>query len=134
MKQILLALLFISIFSCKKKLICSAYNTYFIHDESVREEYYSPFLVDSLSSSNDENQENNVESKNSKFKPQNKYIIKKQASGVLVSSKKNQNRNNTDLEMRIVMVKPLSRYSQADSTLDSKEPKLENKEAVSDTL
>lgn len=77
---------------------------------------FSPFLIDSLNQYADADYSKiDSNSKNAKYKPQIKFTVKRQNTGVLVSGKKYQNRNATEIAMKIVEIKGQSRYSLMDS-------------------
>lgn len=134
----------------KKHFICPAYNSYFIHDQVERESRFSPFIVDSLNNSNieqgtfvmsdptlDSTSVNNESSavslvSNSKFQPKEQLPPRKSLpTGLHISSnsKIKTVRSNADIEMKIIIVKPLSRYSNLDSSSLNK-----NVEVPSDSL
>ncbi len=142
--------------SCSKKhFICAAYNSYFIHDETERESRFSLFIVDSLTSVNSiynddyDNKKNkpsdpsvsqdslydpSVSGSNSKYQPK-ETVLKKLPNGLLAAtSNKKSTRPTGNVEMKIIMVKPLSRYSNIDSSSIRKDAALDAQEAPADTL
>ncbi|MFN0048724.1 MAG: hypothetical protein ACKVOU_06350 [Cytophagales bacterium] len=129
----------------KKHFICPAYNSYFIHDQELRDSRFSLFIEDSLSgASNQQNtdsqdttnrisqntvEQNESNSINSKFQPKEKFAKKTLPNGLLLAnaSKHKTPRAMEEIEMKIVMVKPQSRYSNIDSSTvksNSKQPEL----------
>ncbi len=135
----------------KKHYICPAYNSYFIHDRAVRDSRFSPFIADSVNNNYDEtfaiNQDTTTSSNqatndanafaqgNSKFQPKEKLLKKAQPNGLLLANngKPKANRGVEEIEMKIIGVKPLSRYSNVDSS-SIKKSNLEGNEAAADTL
>lgn len=124
-------------FCCtRKKFICPAYNTYFIHDQKEREQLFSPFYIDSLSqdqvdggtnATNSDATEKSSSSfldsfwankkSNSKYQPKERSPKKMNTNGLLVSeSGKNRLRNVSEIEMKVISIKPISKYSNADSS------------------
>lgn len=124
-------------FCAKKKYICPAYNTYFIHDTKERDKVFMPFKMgDSASSqveirtnatdSNADTSVQNFEPKNgdnskfqpktanSKYKPAKKYQI----NGLVIANKsgKSKPRNVSDIEMKVISIKGTTLFSGADST------------------
>ena len=141
----------------KKSFICPAYNSYFIHDQTEREARFSPFLVDSLSAFSMEDDEDASVSKkskstlntmaddgsgakdelptgNSKYQPKSKSAKKAQPNGLLIAAaKKNKFRAIDEIEMKFVMVKPLARYSNIDSS-SIQQPPTQEQEVKTDSL
>lgn len=146
------------LFCAKKKYICPAYNTYFIHDIKERDKVFMPFKMDSSSSDSeseihtnatDSNADTSVQNfdpksgENSKFQPKvnnskDKSGKKYQINGLVTANKsgKTKPRNISDIEMKVIAVKGTTLFSGADST--SKMPKRDsistNQPLESDTL
>jgi len=138
--------------SCNRKhYICPAYNSYFIHDKIIRDSKFSPFISDSLSDSYADSYTNgsdssamasneNLEAKDNtlvtaKYQPKEKNQKKALPNGLLnaTSSKSKTRRAVEDIEMKTIMVKPISRYSNIDSS-SIKKTVNEGEPAAGDTL
>ncbi len=128
---------FFLLFCAKKKYICPAYNTYFIHDQKERDKVFMPFNMGDSASSPDEihtnatdaNADTSVQNfdpksaENSKFQPKtstqkDKPAKKYQINGLVSTNKsgKYKPRNVSDIEMKVIGVKGKTVFSGVDST------------------
>ncbi|MDX2196121.1 MAG: hypothetical protein NW207_06865 [Cytophagales bacterium] len=130
-KSILLVILFlwVSVACNRKQYICPAYNTYFIHDNDERLKMFMPFIIDSLGEDLSVNNTMGYDTTQSgygaenvttaKFHPksiQNQPQKLQPKTGLVINSSKKKMRNANEIEMKTIKVKPLAKYSNADST------------------
>lgn len=152
MFRAILALTFSFLFltTCQRKqYICPAYNTYFIHDDLERDRIFMPFKIDSLGEENkttnnrvttdstvisynpDNYTTNKFQPKKDDAKEAKKYL----PNGLVVNLQgKKKMRNVTDIEMKIIMIKPQSQYSNIDSSSIMKKEKELDMTLPSDSL